>query len=323
MTIARRGALALLALGLAVPAFAQDAFPNKPVRVISPFPAGNVLDPLVRGTGDYVQKATGQPVVIEHKPGGAGVIAAQALLAAPADGYTVLLASSGLAVINPHTFSKLPYDPEKDFAPITQGVRSELYFVVSENVPARTLKEFLDHAKANLGKTNFGSFTPGNPSHFAGVLLNKYAGIDMTHVGYRGTPPVVQDLLGGNLMSAFLPLGAVRQHLPGGKVRLLASAGAERRAVAKDVPTFKEAGFPQIEIYTWAGFVARSGTPQPAIDRLNALFVAALNLPELAARLAAVDLEPKPGTPAEFAAAMKADSARWAEAVKLSGFKAD
>ena len=303
------------------PAVAQE-FPVKPIRMISPFPAGNVNEMVVRTVGDRFKEVTGQPFVYEYKPGGAGVIAAQALMAAPPDGYTILLCTSGMTSINPHAFAKLPYDPARDFAPITAAIRTQLIFAAHPTVPATTLAEFIAYAKANPGKTNFASFTAGNPSHFAGVILNQLAGLDMLHVAYKGTPPAVQDLLGGQVMTAFVPIISAKPHVEAGKLKAFALTGA-RSPLMPGLPTFKELGYPQMEIYAWTGFLAPAGTPAAIVQRLNREFTTALRLPDMQAKMRAIDLEPIPNTPEEFAAMMKADTERWRDTVKASGFRAD
>jgi tripartite-type tricarboxylate transporter receptor subunit TctC len=313
----------LSALLLAAAHATAQEFPNRPVRLISPFPAGNVNDTVVRLVGDRFREATGQPFVYDYRPGGGGLIAAQAVLAAPADGYTLLLATSGLMSINPHTYAKLPYDAFRDFAPITQAIGSQMAFAAAGGVPASTLGEFLAYAKANPGRTNFASFTAGNPSHFAGVILKSLAGIDMLHVAYKGTPPAVQDLLAGQVMTAFLPLVSVKPHVESGRLKAYAITGAQRSPLMPTLPTFAELGFPAMEIYIWSGYVAPAGTPATAIQRLNREITAALRAPEVQQKLRAIDLEPFPGTPEEFARMMRADHDRWEGAVKASGFRAD
>ena len=312
---------ALVAMLAGAPLGAQE-FPTKPIRLISPFPAGNVNEIVVRTVGDRFKEVTGQPFVYEYKPGGAGVIAAQTLMAAPADGYTILLCTSGMTSINPHAFAKLPYDPARDFAPITAAIRTQLIFAAHPSVPAGSLAEFIAYAKAHPGKTNFASFTAGNPSHFAGVILNQLAGIDMLHVAYKGTPPAVQDLLGGQVMTAFVPIISAKPHVEAGKLKAYALTGA-RSPLMPGLPTFKELGYPQMEIYAWTGFVAPAGTPPAIIQKLNREFTAALRLPDAQAKLRAVDLEPIPNSPDEFAAMMKADTERWRDIVKASGFRSD
>jgi tripartite-type tricarboxylate transporter receptor subunit TctC len=314
--------LAAAATLIAAPAWSQD-YPNRPVRLVYPFPAGNVLDVAGRLIGDKFQQATGQPFVYDYKPGASGIIAAEAVKTARPDGYTVLFATSGMMTINPHTFAKLSYDPFKDFDPVVMGMGSQMVFAGKESMPAG-FAAFLAHAKANPGgKVSFASFTPGNPSHFAGIILNGLAGIDMNHVGYRGTPPAATDLVGGHVDTAFLPIQSLRQYILDGKLKAYAITGGERSPLLPGVPTFKELGYPKMEIYIWAAFLAPAGTPRPIVDRLNREITAAMRAPEVLARLREVDLPPLPGTPEDLTRFMRADSEKWAEAVKISGFKAE
>ena len=315
------GIFALGAAFLYAPLYAQE-FPARPIRMISPFPAGNVNEIVVRTVGDRFKEVTGQPFVYEYKPGGAGVIAAQTLMQSSPDGYTVLLCTSGMTSINPHAFAKLPYDPARDFVPVTAAIRTQLVFAAHPSVPGNTLAEFIAFAKANPGKTNFASFTAGNPSHFAGVILNQLAGIDMLHIAYKGTPPAVQDLLGGQVMTAFVPIISVKPHVEAGKLKAYALTGA-RSPLMPGLPTFKELGYPAMEIYAWTGFLVPAGTPPAIVQKLNREFTAALRLPDAQAKLRAVDLEPIPNTPDEFAAMMKTDTERWRDTVKASGFRSD
>lgn len=312
----------LIAACIAAVAQAQE-FPARPVKIVSPFPAGNVNDTVLRMIGDRFKESTGQALVNEYKPGGAGAIAVQALLTSPADGYTVLLATSGMMSINPHTHAKLPYDPFKDFAPITQAIGSQMLFAGTGSVAANSLAEFIAWARANPGKPTFASFTAGNPSHFAGIILNQLAGIDMLHVAYKGSPFATQDLLGGQVMTAFLPLISLKPHVEAGKVKAFATTGAQRSPLMPNVPTFKELGYPKMEIYIWSGFVAAAATPPAAIQKLNREITAALRTPEIQQKLRAIDLEPFPGTPEEFGRMIRADYERWEGAVKASGFRAD
>ena len=316
-----RGAAAIAA-GVPLAARAQPAFPDRPVRVIMPFAAGNTLDVALRQAGEPFLRATGQPIVIDHKPGGSGLIAAQTLLQAPADGYTLLLANTSMLTINPHTFSKLPYDPVKSFRPVTMFLGATMVFAANAAVPARTLKEWIAYAKANPGKTNFASFTAGNSSHFAGVLLNQRAGIDMVHVPHNGTPPAVQNLIGGQVQTAILPLLAVRPHVEAGRVRVFAVTSATRSPLLPDVPTFVEEGFPDLDISIWSALVAPAATPDAAVARLNAEFTRVLSSDEIRTQWRTADFTPLPTSPDEAARFFATDSRRWAEAVRLSGFKA-
>lgn len=313
-----------LALGLATALAAQaQTFPDKPVRVIVPFAPGNTLDAALRQVGEVFKANTGQPLVIDNKPGGSGLVAAQAGMQAPADGYTLLLANSGILTINPHTFSRLPYDAEKSFKPVTNVLGAAMVFAVNvEKVPSASLADFVAWAKPQGDKVSFASFTAGNSSHFAGVILNQKSGMTMLHVPFNGTPPAVQNLVGGQVHGAFLPLLAVKPHVESGKVRVLAVTSRERSPLLPNVPTFREQGYPDLEILSWAALVAPAATPDPLIARLNAEFTKAIRAQEVRDKWRAMDFEPLPGTPEELARTAQADSRRWAEAVRVSGFKA-
>ncbi|MGV3569642.1 MAG: Bug family tripartite tricarboxylate transporter substrate binding protein [Ramlibacter sp.] len=312
-----------LLLAAALPAGAQT-FPDRPVRVVVPFAAGNTLDASLRQLAEEFRKNTGQPVIVDNKPGGGGTIAAMAVAQAPADGYTLLMSNTSMFAINPHTFAKLPYDPDKSFKPVTGFLGASLVLAVNAaNVPAGTLKEFVAWAKGKpAGGVSYASFTAGNSSHFAGVILNKQAGLDMVHVPFNGTPPAVQNLLGGQVHAAFLPLLAVKPHVESGKVKVLAISTPKRSPLLPNVPTFSEEGFPDMEIYIWSGISAPAGTPDAAIARLNTEFNKALNAPEIQQKWRSIDFEPLPMTPAQYQSFVQADSKRWAEAVRISGFKA-
>ena len=315
-------ALGAAPLAAALPAAHAQSFPDRPVRIIVPFAAGNTLDAALRQVAEEFKKNTGQPLVVENKPGGSGIIAAQAVMAAPADGYTLLLANTSMLTINPHTFAKLPYDAEKTFRPITNFLGTSMVMAVNSAVPANNVKEFVAYAKANPGKVSFASFTAGNSSHFVGVILNQRAGIEMIHVPFNGTPPAVQNLVGGQVTAAFLPLLAVKPHMDSGKVKVLAVTSPQRSLLMPNVATFREQGFPDLDIYIWAAIVALAGTPDAIAARLNAEFVKVLRSNEIKEKWRVADFETLPSTPEEFSKFAQADSKRWAEAVKISGFKA-
>ncbi len=299
-----------------------DPFPARPVRVVVPFAAGNTLDISLRQVGEVFRANTGQPIVVDAKPGGSGVIAAQAVMQAPADGYTLLLSNISMLTINPHTFSKLPYDPERSFRHITGFLGTSLVMAVPAALPVNTVQEFLAWARANPAGANFASFTAGNASHFTGVILARRSGIDLVHVPFNGTPPAVTALLGNQVNSAFLPLLAVRPHVEAGRIKVLAITSPQRSSLLPSVPTFRESGFPELEIYTWAGLSAPAGTPDAVVERIASEFTRAIRTKEITDKWRAQDFEPLPWSPAEFLEFIRRDSRRWAEAVKLSGFRA-
>lgn len=315
------GALtALLCSGAAVAQL--PGFPDKPVRVVVPFAAGNVLDTALRQVGEEFKKDTGQPLIIDNKPGGGGLIAAQAVANAGPDGYALLLTSLSMLTVNPYTFTKLPYDSEKSFRHLTGFYRSSLVMAVNAGVPANNLKEFIAWTKAQPQPVSFASFTAGNTSHFMGVLLNQRAGLNMVHVAFNGTPPAVTNLVGGQVNAAFLPLMAVKPHVEAGKVKVLAVSSAQRSPLLPNAPTFQELGYPELTVAIWSGLAAPAGTPEAVANRLHTVFDKILRDPEIAAKWRAVDGEPMPMTSAEFIRLIRADAKRWSEAVRLSGFKA-
>jgi tripartite-type tricarboxylate transporter receptor subunit TctC len=316
-------ALAAAPLAAALPhqAFAQLS-PDRPIKIVVPFAAGNTLDIALRQVAEVIKANSGLTVLVEAKPGGSGIIAAQAVMQAPPDGTTLLLANTSMFTINPHTFSRLPYDPEKNFKPVTNFLGAALVMAVHASVPANNLAEFITWAKANPGKVSYASFTAGNSSHFAGVILNQRTGLDMIHVPFNGTPPAVQNLVGGQVNAAFLPLLAVKPHVDSGKVKVIAISSPQRSPLAPTLATFREQGYPELDIYIWSSIAAPAGTPDATIARLNAEFVKALRSTEIRDKWTPVGFEPMPSTPEEMTRFVQAESKRWAEAVKISGFKA-
>lgn len=312
------GACALmLAAG---PALAE--FPEKPIKVVSPYAPGNTLDIPLLQLNEFMRQATGQQVVIEHKPGAAAMVGTQAVANAPGDGYTMLLGPMGVFVINPHTFSKLSYSPDKSFKPVTNFMGAPLLFVVNSQLPVNSLQELVAYAKKNPGQPSYGSFGAGNSSHFAGALLNQRAGISMLHVPFNGTPPLVQNLVSGQVMSGFIPYIAARPHLESGKIRALAYSAKARAAQLPNVPTFSELGFPDLEINMWTGLFVPASTPDAVVKRLNGLITQALGTQAMREKVLPNDVYPLPTTPEEFASFIATDSKKWAEAVRLTGFKA-
>lgn len=312
---------ASLALGLPE-VRSQQAFPTQPVRVVVPFAAGNTIDVALREVGEIFKANTGQPILVDAKPGGSGIIAAQTVKNAAPDGYTLLLANTSMFTINPHTRANLSYDPDKDFVPVTGLMGASMVMAVSSSVPANTLADFVTYAKANRGRISYASFTAGNSSHFAGVILNQRAGMDMLHVPFNGTPPAVTALLSGTVQVAFLPMMAIKSHLEAGKVKVLAITTPARSAHLPNVPTFRELGYPDLEIYIWAGIAAPAGTPEAVVARLNAELNRGIRAKEIKDKWFLRDFEPLASTPEQFKALYQAESKRWAEAVRISGFKA-
>ncbi|WP_396440849.1 Bug family tripartite tricarboxylate transporter substrate binding protein [Limnohabitans sp.] len=298
-------------------------FPERPIRVVVPFAPGNTLDNALRQVAEEFKKNTGQPIVVDNKPGGSGIIAAQNVMQAAPDGYTLLLSNTSMMTINPYTFAKLPYDPEKSYKPVTGFLGASLVLAVNAaNVPANNVKEFVAWAKTQSGGVSYASFTAGNSSHFAGVIMNQRTGMNMVHVPFNGTPPAVQNLLGGQVQAAFLPLMAVKSHVESGKIKVLALTSPQRSPLLPNVATFTEQGLPDLEIYIWSGLSAPAGTPDAIISKLQAEFSKVLKSQTIIEKWRAIDFEPLPFTSAEFQTFTRNDAKRWQEAVKISGFKA-
>jgi len=312
---------------LGLPAWAQPPSSAAPsatdprlLRVVVPFPAGNLIDTALRQVAEVFRESGGDRLLIDNRPGGLGGIAAQHVAQAAADGGTLLLSTPGILSINPHTVRKLPYDSEKSFRSVTTLLSSSLVLAVSSRVPARQLTEFASWARAHPRDATYASFTAGNTSHFAGVILNQRLGLTLVHVPYNGTPQAVQNLVGGQVDAAFLPLLAVLPHLASGRLRVLAVTRSDRSPLLPEVPTFRELGYPELEIGIWAAISAPAATPDAMIDQLNARFVGALRSPQLRERWASLDLTPLPSTPEDMSRFLRAESSRWKAAVQASGF---
>ena len=304
------------------PSASAASWPERPVRIVVPFAAGNTLDTAVRVVAEEFRKNTGQPLLVEARPGGSGIVAAQAVAQAAPDGYTLLLSNTSMLTINPHTFSKLPYDAEKSFKPVSNFLGTAMVMAVHASVPANTVREFVDWARPQGSKVAYASFTAGNSSHFAGVIFNQKTGLSMVHVPFNGTPPAVQNLVGGQVQAAFLPLLAVKPHLEAGRVKVLAVTSPQRSALMPTVATFSEQGYPELEIYIWAAVSAPAATPDAVIASVNRELVKALRAQEVKDKWRTMDFETLPSTPEELARFVAADYKRWGEAVRISGFKA-
>lgn len=311
---------AALATGLVRPAGAQT-FPSRPVRIVMPFAAGNSQEVALRAIGEDFRKNTGQPLLLDARPGGAGVLAAQAVAQAEPDGHTLLLSTAAMMTINPHTIKRLPYDPQKSFRHVTAFTGTAVTLVVTPDVPASDVKSFIEWARRNPGKVSYASFAPGGMPHFVGVMLNLRSGTDMVHIPYNGSPPVVTALLGGQIQVAYLTTGPIAQHVASGKLKALATTAGQRSTALPQVQTFSEQGYKDFEVYGWSGFSAPARTPDAVVERLQTELVRAMMTPEALERWRQNDLIPMPMKPAEFEALIQRDSATWGEAVRVSGFK--
>ena len=322
----RRIALAGLALAAAaaVPFAAQaQAFPNKTLTVVVPFAAGGTTDILARVIGQALTRELGQSVIVDNRAGAGGNIGAALAARAPADGYTLFMGTVGTHAINQSLYTKLPYDPIKDFQPLTRVAMVPNLLVANPGKPYKTVKELIAYAKANPQKVNFGSSGSGSSIHLSGELFNAMAGVQMVHVPYKGSAPAVTDLLGGQIDIMFDNMPSAIQHVRSGKLRPIAVTTAKRSPELPNVPTIAEAGVPGYEATSWFGMFAPAGTPAPVVARLNGALVKVLAQPEVKKKLAEQGAEPYSEKPEQFAEFIRKETAKWSKVVKDSGASAD
>ncbi|MES2686610.1 MAG: tripartite tricarboxylate transporter substrate binding protein [Pseudomonadota bacterium] len=327
--LARRRMLAATGLAVAgVAAFpgavwAQaDAWPNKPLRVIVNFPPGSSPDVLARAVSLPLQQALGQPVVVENRSGASGMIGAEVVARAPADGHTLLMTAGSTITTNPFIYAKIPYDTARDLVPVAAAARIVLFLVAKPGLPVKDVREFLAYLKANPGKLSYGSAGNGTGLHLAGEMLKSQAGVFAVHVPYRGAAPALQDLLAGQIDFYFDP-GIALGHVRAGKLRMLAVAALRRSAVFPDAPTLDEAGLKGFDAGTTHGFYAPAGTPPEIVNRLNLEINRSLALPNVRSQIMAIGAEPTPLTLAQFSAQMQDDSKRYAAIIKERKIQAD
>jgi tripartite-type tricarboxylate transporter receptor subunit TctC len=317
-----------LALALVPPAHSQPApspaYPSRPIRIVVPYPAGGGIDVIARVTGQKLSQRLGQPVVIDNRPGAGTILAAEQVAKAAPDGYTLILTTDATMTINQHLYPKLPYDPVKDFAPITQLVLLNQLLLANAAVPANNLKELISYAKANPGKLDYASYGSGSQPHLAMEILKNQAGIHIVHVPYRGIPQAVPAAISGEVQLTFSGAASSQAHLKSGRLKAFAIGGKNRLALLPDVPTFAELGFPDVPANAWFGLFAPAGTPRDIVMKLNAEMTRVLRDPEfIQNEIVAKGYELVASSPEEFAAFLITDSARNARAVKISGAKAE
>jgi tripartite-type tricarboxylate transporter receptor subunit TctC len=303
-------------------AYAQSAYPNKPVRLIVPFAPGGSNDIIARIIGHKFAESMAQQVIIDNRGGASGIIGTDIAAKAAPDGYTVLMMSLTLAV-NPSLYKKLPYDTDKDLLPVSLVASAPLILVVHPSLPVKSLKEFIVHAKANPGKFNFGSGGPGTTPHLAGEMLKRMAGLQMTHVPYKGGGPALADLVGGQLQLMLENIPSTLPHVKSGKLRVLAVSGLARSVLVPDVPTLDEAGLKGYEIVGWNGLFLPAATPQVIVTRLHAETVKALALPDIRERLTGMGAEGVGNTPAQFAMFVTSEIRKWAQVVRDAGLRVE
>lgn len=316
-------ALAALLSGVFHPAQAQP-YPAKPVRIVVPYPAGGGIDVLSRLIGARLAQRFNQPVVIENKPGAGTIVAAESVARAAPDGHTLMVTTDATISINPHLYAKLPYDPVKDFAPITQLVFLNQLLVANAALPVSNLKELIAHAKAQPGKLNYASYGIGSQPHLAMEIFKSQSGTDIVHVPYKGIPQAVPAAIAGEVQLTFSGAASSQAHIKAGRLKALAIGGAARLPLMPEVPTFAEQGFADVPANAWFGLFAPAGTPREVIATLHAEVTRILKEPEfLQKEIAAKGYELVVSTPEEFAVFLAADTRRNAQAVKISGARAE
>jgi tripartite-type tricarboxylate transporter receptor subunit TctC len=322
MTKLHRSIVGLLAMAFASAAQAQT-YPDRPIRLIAPFPAGGLADVLARAVGDQMTKSMGQTIVVENRAGAGGNTGALAVATAAPDGYTLLMSSAGILTANPFLYSKMPFNAETAFIPISNVAEMSMLVVVHPKVEAKTLKELVALAKARPGKLNFGSPGIGTTGHLGLAMLMHAAGVKITHVPYRGAAPSVQDLLAGQIDGVVDNPPTVISHIQSGKLRPLAVAAKARMPLLPDVPTAAEAGVANYEASSWFGIAAPAGTPPAIIERLHKEIAAAVRTPAMQERFAKTGARLVGDTPQHFAAQIRAERQRWGEIIKAAGIKAE
>ncbi|MFZ7310103.1 Bug family tripartite tricarboxylate transporter substrate binding protein [Comamonas jiangduensis] len=311
-------AAALLATGVGT-AVAQDGYPNKPLTMVVPFSAGGTTDILARIVGQALGQELGQTIIIENKPGAGGNIGAQQAARAKADGYTLFMGTVGTHAINQALYKKLPYDPIKDFTPLSRVANVPNLLVAHPSRPYKTVKEMIEYGKKHPNEITYGSPGSGASPHVSGALFQSMTGVELTHVPYKGSAPAISDLLGNQIAVMFDNMPSAIQHVRSGKLRPIAVTTAKRSPELPDVPTIAEAGVPGYEATSWFGLWSVAGTPQPVLDKLHASLSKVLKDPAVSKKIADQGGEVVIETPAQFDAFIKSEAAKWGKVVKESG----
>ena len=316
----RRAVIAILFAGAMIAPVAAQSYPSKPIRFILPFPPGGPTDILGRIIGQKYASQIGQPVVPENRPGAGGNVGTEYAAKQPADGYAIVLASPSLS-ISPVLYKKLGYDPIKDFAPISLVAQIPNVLLVHPSVPAKTLKELVQLAKANPGKLNFGSGGFGTANHLGSEMLKSLTGVNLVHVPYKGSNEAMVAMMGGHVDMVVIGVPSSLQHIKAGRVRALAVLAAGRLPYLPEVPTSKEAGIANYEVLTTYGTLAPAGTPRDIVNRLNAEWIKIAAMPDTREKLQAAGYEPMTSTPEQYAEFTKSEMVRWAKVIKGANVK--
>jgi len=308
---------------LAPPSFAQGAFPSKPIRLIVPSPPGDGSDLMARAIGDKLTQALGQPIVVDNRQGAGGRVGTEAAAKAAPDGYTLIMGNAGSHGINAALYKDLPYDIERDFAPITQVMRAPNVLVINPSLPAKSVAEFIALLKASPGKYSYGSGGNGSSAHFTAELFKSMAGVDIAHIPYKGATPALTDVIGGQVAMFMGNLPPAMGHIKAGRVRALAVTTAQRSSLVPDLPTVAEGGLPGFETLAWFGLFAPAGTPPEVVSRIRDEVAKIVQQPDIRERIVTLGGEPVGNTPAEFAAIVRGDIAKWKGVAKAANIVAD
>jgi tripartite-type tricarboxylate transporter receptor subunit TctC len=300
-----------------------QTYPDKPVRLIVPLSAGSAVDTLARIPAQKLGELWGQQIVVDNRVGANGIIGTEAAAKAPPDGYTLLLTNDAALATSPALYPKLPYDPVRDFAPITLAASIPVILVVHSSFPATTVSELVKEAKARPRQIHYASGGNGSAQHVPMEMFKQAAGIDLVHVPYKGLVPALNDVVGGQVPVMFVGMSGAVPHVKAGRIRALAIGSAKRSAAMPELPTMHEAGVAGFDYAAWAGFLAPAGTPAAIIEKLNSDLAKVLGLPEVRDKLAALGFEVQPGRPAEFGALIRREMAKVAKVVKDAGIKVD
>jgi tripartite-type tricarboxylate transporter receptor subunit TctC len=314
-------AVGMLAALFVSPASAQSTYPNKAIRIVIPFAPGGVPDIIARLIGPKMTEALGQPVVIENKPGAGGTLAATQVAQSDPDGYTLFMTTVSTQAIAPHLMSALQYDPLKDFAPISHVANVPLVLIVTPQLPAKDLKEFVALLKANPGKYDFASSGAGAPLHLAGELFKSMTGTDTQHIPYKGSAPALTDLIAGRVAFLFDAVPPALPHIQAGSVRALGVGTKARAEMLPQVPTLDEAGVAGFEAYTWGAFFAPARTPKPVLERLNTVTQQALGDPDVRKRLTELGYQIVAGSPEELDRHVRNEYQKWGDVIRRAGIK--
>ena len=300
-----------------------QTYPDRPVRLIVPFSAGSAVDTLARIPAQKLSELWGQPIVVDNRVGANGTIGTEAAAKAPADGHTLVLANDAGLATSPALYPKLPYDPARDFAPITLAASIPVVLVVNASFPISSLKDLVEAAKARPGQIHYASGGNGSAQHLPMEMLKLAAGIDLVHVPYKGLGPAFNDVVSGQIPVMFAGMSNVFPHLKSGRIRALAIGSAQRSGAMPELQTMQEAGIAGFDYAAWAGFLAPAGTAPSIIDKVNADLKKVLGMPEVRDKLAALGFEISPGTPQEFGALIRREMAKLAKVIKEAGIRAD